>query len=136
MNLEHKIILMNERGCSILKCDRENLIGKDWFDNFIPELDRETLKERFDSYIKNIDFDYEYHENSVIIRDGSIKVIEGELIESNNTHGSGCTYSSAITSFLVKGDNIENAVKKAGEFTKESIKHGLKGTLNQLYNCY
>jgi hydroxymethylpyrimidine/phosphomethylpyrimidine kinase len=69
-----------------------------------------------------------------VLFDGSIKVIEGELIESENTHGSGCTYSSAIVAFLVKGKPIENAVKYASKFTRESIKYGMKGTLNQFYN--
>jgi len=74
-------------------------------------------------------------EGTDILFDGSIKVIKGELVESNNTHGSGCTYSSAIVSSLVNGDNIETAVKKAGEFVKESIKHGNMGTLNQFWKC-
>jgi len=74
-------------------------------------------------------------EGNDVLYDGTIKVIEGELIESDNTHGSGCTYSSAIVSYLVKGENLENAVKKAGEFTKESIKYGMKGTLNQYHKC-
>ncbi|WP_424355617.1 bifunctional hydroxymethylpyrimidine kinase/phosphomethylpyrimidine kinase [Methanobacterium sp. MBAC-LM] len=74
-------------------------------------------------------------EGTDILFDGSIKVIKGELVESSNTHGSGCTYSSAIVSSLVKGDNIETAVKKAGEFVKESIKHGNMGTLNQFWKC-
>ncbi len=71
-----------------------------------------------------------------VLYDGSIKVIEGELIESENIHGSGCTYSSAIVASLVKGDNFLNAVQEAGKFTKESISNGLKGTLNQLYKCH
>ena len=74
-------------------------------------------------------------EGTDVLFDGSIKVIKGELVESNNTHGTGCTYSSAITASLIKGDNIETAVKKAGKFVKESIKRGSKGTPNQLWKC-
>ena len=72
-------------------------------------------------------------EGTDIFFDGSIKVIKGELVESNNTHGTGCTYSSAIVASLVNGDNMETAVKKAGRFVKESIKHGDMGTLNQFW---
>jgi hydroxymethylpyrimidine/phosphomethylpyrimidine kinase len=68
-----------------------------------------------------------------VLFDGSIKVIEGELVESNNIHGSGCTYSSAIVASLVNGDNIETATKRAREFVRESIKHGSRGTLNQFW---
>ena len=68
-----------------------------------------------------------------VLFNGSIKVIEGELIESKNVHGSGCTYSSAVTAYLIKGKDLENAVQKAGDFTRKSIKYGTHGTLNQLY---
>ncbi|MGZ7069555.1 MAG: bifunctional hydroxymethylpyrimidine kinase/phosphomethylpyrimidine kinase [Methanobacterium sp.] len=74
-------------------------------------------------------------EGNDVLFDGSIKVLEGELIESENIHGTGCTFSSAIVTSLIKGDKLENAVKKAGEFTKESIKHGANGTLNQFHRC-
>lgn len=72
-------------------------------------------------------------EGKDVLYDGSIKIIEGELIESNNTHGSGCSYSAAIVSYLVKGENIETAVKNAGEFVNQSIKYGGRGTLNQFW---
>lgn len=68
-----------------------------------------------------------------VLYDGSIKVIEGEIIESENVHGSGCAYSSAIVAFLLKGYDIENAVKKAGDFVRESIRHGAHGTLDQFW---
>lgn len=68
-----------------------------------------------------------------IFYDGSITIIEGELVESNNVHGSGCTYSAACTAYLSKGYSLKDAVREAGIFTKNSIKHGLKGTLNQFW---
>ncbi|MDI6643507.1 MAG: bifunctional hydroxymethylpyrimidine kinase/phosphomethylpyrimidine kinase [Methanobacteriaceae archaeon] len=68
-----------------------------------------------------------------IYYDGDIKVIEGEMIKSKNTHGSGCTYSAAITAYLIKGFNIEESIIKAGEFVTESIRNGYKGTLNQYW---
>ncbi len=74
-------------------------------------------------------------QGSDVLFNGSIKVIEGELIESSNTHGSGCAYSSAIVASLVKGDDVETAVRKARKFVKESIKYGSKGTLNQFWKC-
>lgn len=74
-------------------------------------------------------------EGTDVLFDGSIKVIDGELVESDSTHGTGCTYSSAIVASLVKGDDMETAVKKAGKFVKESIKHGNMGTLDQFWKC-
>lgn len=68
-----------------------------------------------------------------VLFNGSLKVIEGELLETENTHGSGCTYSAACTVYLLKGYELEEAVNKAGEFTRESIRNGFKGTLNQFW---
>ena len=71
-----------------------------------------------------------------VLYHGSVKVIEGELLETGNVHGSGCTYSAACTSYLIKGFKLEEAVIKAGIFTRKSIEYGLKGTLNQFWNCH
>jgi len=68
-----------------------------------------------------------------VLYDGSIKVIEGELVDTKNIHGSGCTYSAACTVYLSRGYSLEEAVRKAGNFTRKSIEHGLKGTLNQFW---
>jgi hydroxymethylpyrimidine/phosphomethylpyrimidine kinase len=69
-----------------------------------------------------------------ILFNGQISVMEGELIESNNTHGSGCSFSAAITAYLTKGIDMDEAIKKADIFVKESIRHGNWGTLNQFWN--
>jgi hydroxymethylpyrimidine/phosphomethylpyrimidine kinase len=37
------------------------------------------------------------------------------------THGSGCTYSSAMTAFLACGERLENAAKKSKEFVEQAI---------------
>jgi hydroxymethylpyrimidine/phosphomethylpyrimidine kinase len=66
--------------------------------------------------------------------DQSLKIIEGTLIDNDNTHGSGCTYSSAITAYLTLGETMINAIKKAAAFVKEGIKKGNNGTLNQFWN--
>ncbi|MDO9044693.1 MAG: bifunctional hydroxymethylpyrimidine kinase/phosphomethylpyrimidine kinase [Methanobacteriaceae archaeon] len=68
-----------------------------------------------------------------ILYNGQISVISGELIESNNTHGSGCSFSAAIAAYMSKGTEMETAIKKADIFVKESIKHGHWGTLNQFW---
>ncbi|MCK8823902.1 bifunctional hydroxymethylpyrimidine kinase/phosphomethylpyrimidine kinase [Fuchsiella alkaliacetigena] len=43
-------------------------------------------------------------------------------IETENTHGTGCTLSAAIASYLAKGLRIEAAVKKSKSFVTEAIK--------------
>lgn len=73
---------------------------------------------------------------SDVFYDGSIRVFEGEIVESENTHGSGCTYSSAITACLSRGCSLQESVERAGKFVKKSIKWGSLGTLNQFWKFY
>ncbi len=57
--------------------------------------------------------------------------IEGPRIETKNTHGTGCTFASAIATFLARGDTVSEAVRKAKIFITMAIQSGLalgKGT--------
>ncbi|HMK54688.1 MAG TPA: bifunctional hydroxymethylpyrimidine kinase/phosphomethylpyrimidine kinase [Methanobacteriaceae archaeon] len=71
-----------------------------------------------------------------IFYNGSVQVIDGEILESSNTHGSGCTYSAAVTALLARGMQIEDALVEAAFFVKKAIKRGSMGTLNQWSNAY
>lgn len=50
---------------------------------------------------------------------------ENIKIDNPNTHGTGCTLSSAIASNLAKGNSIENSVKYAKEYITNAISYGL-----------
>ena len=57
--------------------------------------------------------------------------IEGPRIETKNTHGTGCTFASAIATLLARGDTVSEAVRKAKTFITMAIQSGLslgKGT--------
>ena len=57
--------------------------------------------------------------------------IEGPRIETKNTHGTGCTFASAIATFLARGDTVAEALRKAKVFITMAIQSGLalgKGT--------
>ena len=49
---------------------------------------------------------------------------EAERIRTENTHGTGCTLSSAIASFLAKGYSLEDAVGSSKKFMSQAIKAG------------
>jgi hydroxymethylpyrimidine/phosphomethylpyrimidine kinase len=67
--------------------------------------------------------------NSVLNTDGKITIFKEDLIDSENIHGSGCTLSSAITSYLIKGHDLISSIEKANKFVKITIKNGKYGTL-------
>jgi len=46
-------------------------------------------------------------------------------IETRNVHGTGCTYASAIATYLAQELNVVEAVKAAKRFITAAIRHGL-----------
>ncbi|MCX8187243.1 MAG: bifunctional hydroxymethylpyrimidine kinase/phosphomethylpyrimidine kinase [Nitrososphaeria archaeon] len=61
----------------------------------------------------------------VLYYDGEFRLYESERIESGNTHGTGCTFASAIAAELAKGHNIFEAVGVAKRFVSYAIRYGL-----------
>lgn len=57
-----------------------------------------------------------------ILYDGkTFEYIEGEYIPTHNTHGTGCTYASAIAAFLAKGNGLMESVVQAKRFVTTAI---------------
>lgn len=46
--------------------------------------------------------------------------------DNATTHGTGCTFSAALASFLAMGFGVEESVKKAKDFVRLAIAHGLR----------
>jgi len=55
----------------------------------------------------------------------SCKVIETERVETNNTHGSGCTLSAAIAANLALGLESEKAIRDAKDYVTEALRNSL-----------
>ncbi len=47
--------------------------------------------------------------------------LKGKRIDNPNTHGTGCTLSSAIAANLAKGDNLVDAVEKAKDYLSNAL---------------
>ena len=59
----------------------------------------------------------------VLYDNEGVKKFSSELVKKVNNHGSGCTFSSAITSNIVKGYNLRQAISKAKEYIYCSLKY-------------
>ncbi|MDR2084588.1 MAG: bifunctional hydroxymethylpyrimidine kinase/phosphomethylpyrimidine kinase [Bacteroidales bacterium] len=61
----------------------------------------------------------------------SITKLGSKRIYTKNTHGTGCTFSSALASFLAYGLDLESAVGKAKAYVYSAIETGAKYTLGK-----
>ena len=59
--------------------------------------------------------------NDLLYRDGEYKWFHGKRIQNPNTHGTGCTLSSAIASNLAKGYSMDESVKRAKDYISEAL---------------
>jgi hydroxymethylpyrimidine/phosphomethylpyrimidine kinase len=46
----------------------------------------------------------------------------GPRIQTRNTHGTGCTFASAIAAFLARGETVPEAVRRAKDYLSEAIR--------------
>ncbi len=74
-----------------------------------------------------------------IFFDGSdIKAYTSQRISTHNTHGTGCTFASAIAAGLAKGNSVRDSVSDAKKYVTEAIRYAPaigkgNGPLNHFY---
>lgn len=59
--------------------------------------------------------------NDLLYYDGKYQWFKGKRIHNPNTHGTGCTLSSAIASNLAKGNDLATAVERAKEYISGAL---------------
>ena len=59
--------------------------------------------------------------NDLLYRNGEYKWFHGKRIQNPNTHGTGCTLSSAIASNLAKRYSMDASVKRAKDYISEAL---------------
>ncbi len=69
--------------------------------------------------------------NDYLLCGNKIFKYSSKRYNTNNTHGTGCTLSAAITGFLAKDYSLPNSVKKAKEF----VSYGIRKSFNLGKGC-
>lgn len=59
-----------------------------------------------------------------LVETNGIRTFEGPRVRTRNDHGTGCTLSSAIASFLGLGHALPDAVEKGRQYLFEALEHG------------
>jgi hydroxymethylpyrimidine/phosphomethylpyrimidine kinase len=57
----------------------------------------------------------------LLLSNGAFICLRAARIDTKNTHGTGCTLSSAIASRLARGDDVETAVRAAKDYVTQAI---------------
>ncbi len=70
-----RVQLINRRGCEILGYAEDEILGKDWFENFVPERIRDNMKFVFRALLAGDLETAGYYENPVMTKSGAERMI-------------------------------------------------------------
>ena len=117
------VSLMNRTGCAMLGCKEQDILGKNWFDTFVPEPRRDSLKKNFEQSMASGKDLVEYSESPVMTK------TRGErLMAWRNSFLTGP--DGEITAILSSGTDI-TSLKKA-EQEREKLIRDLQGALAEV----
>lgn len=75
INKSQQIELINRAGCKILGYSEQALLGKNWFEHFVPAIQRDIVKTAFDLCMREEIALVEYFENSIMNIHGEERII-------------------------------------------------------------
>ncbi|MBN1329391.1 MAG: PAS domain S-box protein [Candidatus Heimdallarchaeota archaeon] len=94
IDINGNVQMINKRGCNLLGYSEKEIIGKNWFDNFLPESVRNETKKFFKSVLSNKE-ELTYNVNLILTKEGKIHTIswKNSLLFNNQRKITGILFS-------------------------------------------
>ncbi len=105
LKADQRVALINTKGCEILQYSHEDIVGKNWFDNFLPDSGREEVKGTFSKLMSGSIENVEYYENPVLTKNGEERIIAWHNSLVTNDEG-------VIVGTLSSGEDITERREK------------------------
>jgi PAS domain S-box-containing protein len=114
IDANQKVSLINRKGGKILGYNENEMIGKNWFDTFVPEKNRDEAKAEFRKLADGEIDAIEYFENPILTRSGKERIIGWHYVVLKDEKGN-------VTFTLSSGEDITER-KRADEALRQSEK--------------
>ncbi len=124
IDTDHRVTLVNRKGCEILGCEETEIIGKNWFDSFIPEGLRNGVKAIFNQLVAGQIEQAEYFENPVLTSSGEERVIAWHNSVLTDSQGN-------VTGILSSGEDITERKRSQEEIKQRARQLALVNRIGQ-----
>lgn len=104
LDVDGKVNMVNEKGCAILECNKEEIIGQHWFKMFVPKSVQHDVQVVFKNIINGSISGPEYYENEIKTSKGEIKYIAWQNTALKDDHGK-------IVGVLCSGEDLSEKRK-------------------------
>ncbi|MFC1476844.1 PAS domain S-box protein [candidate division KSB1 bacterium] len=115
IDADQTVSRINKKGCEIVGYTEQEIVGKNWFDNFLSDESREDIRNIFIDLMNGNVKQHEDVENYVVTREGEMRYISWHNTLIKNDDG-------VIIGTLSSGEDITER-KKAVDELKESLQH-------------
>lgn len=114
VNAGQKITLINKKGSELLGYPKKDILGKNWFDTFIPEKRRQEIKGIYLQLLSGNLEPFEHFETPVLTRSGEERIIRwhNSILKDNE---------SRIVGILSSGEDITEYKKSEEEMRVRSV---------------
>lgn len=103
LDKNQNVILVNKKGCEVLEYEESEIIGRNWFDYFLPKEKKKDVKEVFNKVVAGNVKPVEYYENEVLTKSGKKKIIAWHNSIYRNNKGE-------ISGLISSGEDITERV--------------------------
>ncbi len=149
---DQKVSAINQMGCHVLGLQSEEVIGENWFDNFVPKEDRNKVKAVFEDLMRGEVIDLTSYKNNIIVSGGEKKSIvwtnkvlldkEGsisgilssgeDVTERDHQHRALMTYQNDLEAMVHQRTIAYKRVNQELEAFSFSVSHDLRAPLRRI----
>ena len=117
---------ISKKGCEILGCKKHKVMGKNWFDNFVPEANREEARNMFHEMLKG-KLRHVHYEHSIIDHEGKERIINWHNMLASDEKGK-------IIGIISSGSDVTK--RRIAERKTKKVEDQLQKTLNSMQEGY
>ncbi len=126
INSDEVVTDINKKGCEILGYPKSKIIGKNWFDNFLPKEQRETVRRLFHEML-NGSLRHMHYKHSVIFKHETERTFDWHNIMASDQKGK-------TIGMLSSGADITE--RRAAEKTAKKLENRLQISLDNMIEGY